>query len=284
MAPTVSEAEEMLKAQEKYGRFIAIGYQWSYSEAIQRLKKDVSDGVFGEAISLKTAISWPRDKAYYGRGGGWAGRIQRNGSLILDSIASNACAHYLHNMLFVLGDGAERSASVKKLQAECYRANEIENFDTCCIKMETETGIPLYFAASHATDIRCNPRLVYTFQKATVTYSQDEGSQIVAEFHDGSKKYYGDPFEKPFKKLWDAVNFAKSGIAPICTVQTGLPHVRVIEELYRTTPVNDFPKDLVEADRDRNALYVKGLFQALYDAYEKEAMLSEVFPALCQKK
>lgn len=283
VAPTVKEAEEMLNAQTKYGRFIAIGYQWSFSDAVQKLKADIADGILGDPISFKTAISWPRNKAYYNRGAGWAGRIERDGNLILDSIASNACAHYLHNMLFLLGEKPETSAFALDVQAECYRANEIENFDTCCIKARTEKGVSLYFAATHATQERRNPQFVYTFQKGKVTYSQDEGSEITAEFHDGKKIVYGDPFSNPFKKLWDAVEGVKSKATPICTVQTALPHVKLIEELYRTTPIFDFPKDRVRSSAEQDALYVEGLYESLYNAYEKEALFTEIDPALFKK-
>ena len=40
VAPTVEEAGKMLRAEKQYGKFIAVGYQWSFSEAIQTLKKD----------------------------------------------------------------------------------------------------------------------------------------------------------------------------------------------------------------------------------------------------
>jgi hypothetical protein len=76
-------------------------------------------------------IQWPRSRSYYRRGGGWGGRIEMNGVPVYDSIAANACAHYLHNMLFVLGDAPDESAVPLRVEAECLRANDIENFDTC---------------------------------------------------------------------------------------------------------------------------------------------------------
>ena len=279
-APTEKEALEMLQAQEKYGHFLAIGYQWSYSDAIQKLKQDLLNGVLGKPVSLKTAISWPRNRAYYSRGSGWAGKIQQNGCMILDSIASNACAHYLHNMLFLLGERMGSSANVKVVQGECYRANDIENFDTCTLRLETESGAELYFAATHAANQKRNPIFSYTFEKAVVTYSRDEGSQIVARFSDSSTRVYGDPFESPFKKLFDAVECVKHGKAPLCTVESALPHVRLIQSLYHTVPVHDFPKDKVLLDPQTDGRYVEGLFKALYSAYDKKEMLSQVAPQL----
>jgi len=41
-----------------------IGYQWSYSEGIQSLKKDILSGLFGKPIRMKSLCLWPRDFAY----------------------------------------------------------------------------------------------------------------------------------------------------------------------------------------------------------------------------
>jgi len=274
VSPTVSDANAMLEAEKEYGKWIAIGYQWSFSEAIQELKKDIISGVLGAPISLKTAISWPRTRAYYQRGGGWGGRISKDGVMILDSIASNACAHYLHNMLFVLGDAMDISAEVDSFEAECYRANDIENFDTCSLKLKAK-GVPLYFIASHAADKHKNPVFLYKFENADVTFSQSEGSQIKAVFKDGTEKYYGDPFKDGFKKVTDCVDSIKNGTYPVCRVKTAIPHARFIEELYKTTKIVDFPKEAITENAKQDGVCVNGLFDAMYKAYEAEAMLSE---------
>lgn len=276
-APTVEETGRMLEAEKKYGRFIAIGYQWSYSDAIRELKADILKGTLGAPRTLKTTVSWPRSRAYYARGGGWGGRIQKDGRLILDSIASNACAHYLHNMLFVLGNTMQTSAEIETLQAECYRANAIENFDTCSMKLTSKDGIEIYFAATHAADRTRNPEFVYTFEKGVITYAQDEGTGIVAQFYDGSRKNYGDPFEEPFRKLWDCIDAIRNGTVPTCTVQTAKPHVQVIEALYRTTPIADFPAEAVGVNEESDTVFVSGLYEDLYAAYEKCCLLSELY-------
>jgi len=275
-APTIEEAMEMIRAEKKYGRFIAIGYQWSYSDAIQALKADILNGVLGKPKFFKTVISWPRNRDYYQRGSGWAGKIKKDGRMILDSIASNACAHYLHNMFFLLGDTMETSATVTEVQAECYRANDIENFDTCCIKMKTQDGTNLYFAATHAAKQERNPEFVYVFENAKVVFSQDDSSLIVAEFHDGSKKIYGNPTENDLKKLQDCVEASRNKTVPICTVKTALPHIALIETIYQTTPIFNFPQKDIYQDDDKNAIYVRDLYAQVCRAYEQGVMFSEI--------
>lgn len=275
VSPTVSDANAMLEAEKQYKKWIAIGYQWSFSQAMQEFKKDIMSGALGAPLSLKTAISWPRNRAYYQRGGGWGGRISKEGVMILDSIVSNACAHYLHNMLFVLGGNMEESATVESFEAECYRANDIENFDTCSIKLKAN-GVPLYFIASHAADKHKNPEFLYKFENADVTFSQSEGSQITALFKDGTIKCYGDPFKDAFKKVTDCIAAIRNGTTPICHVHTAIPHAIFIEELYKTTKINDFPKEIISENAKHDGVCINGLFDAMYKAYDTEIMLSKV--------
>lgn len=272
-APTVEDVNAMLEAEKMYGKWIAIGYQWSFSRAMQSLKKDILSGALGRPLSFKTAISWPRDLAYYGRGIGWAGKISGDGALILDSIASNACAHYLHNMLFLLGDSMDTSATVSETEASCFRANHIENFDTCSIKMKAD-GILLYFIASHAAEKKKDPEFIYRFENATVEFSQDRGAEIKATFRDGTVKYYGDPFDNTFGKLWDCVDAIREESCPICTAKTALPHVKLIENIYRDVPIHDFPGELVRFDEEKQRFFVEGLYEKMYAAYDAEALLS----------
>lgn len=277
LAPTEEEGRQMLAAEETYGKFIAIGFQWSYAQAILDLKQDVLDGVLGKPLSMKTIIRWPRDLQYFGRSTGWAGSVMRNGKLVLDSIASNACAHYLHNMLFLLGDKMDESAQVERLQGQCLRANAIENFDTCTLRMQTSKGVNLYFAAAHPVDTQRNPIFEYRFEKATVYYAAAKGAPIRAVFHDGREKDYGDPAgAADFRKLWDCVAAVRNGTKPVCTVKTALPHTMCIEKLYREVPVEDFPKEQVQFNEEKNRLEVKGLFEKLDAAYEEEKLLREV--------
>jgi len=275
VAPTLSDVNKMLDAEKEYGKFIAIGYQWSFSDAILSLKKDILDGVLGAPLSMKTAISWPRDLAYYRRGDGWGGKIAKDGITVLDSIASNACAHYLHNMLFLLGNTMDQSAAAEHIEADCLRANDIETFDTCTIRARA-AGVPIYFAASHAAEQTRNPEFIYTFEKATVRFSKNEDSLIHATFENGEEKCYGNPFANDIKKLWDSIDAAASGKAPVCTVKTAAAHTALIEDIHKTASYRTFDKESIVLTESGDRLYVKGLFDDLYSAYEKGLLFSEL--------
>ncbi len=275
-APSVDEVRQMMAAEKQYGKFIAIGYQWSFSEAILSLKKDILRGDLGKPQCFRTFISWPRDYAYYARGGGWGGKMYRDGKPLYDSIASNACAHYLHNMFFLLGDRLDRAAMPELLGAECVRANRIETFDTCTIRARA-AGAELYFAATHAAAEKRDPLFCYTFENAEVRFAQKgEPPLITATFRDGSTRVYGDPFA-PFAayKMWQCIRAVREGSVPVCTAETALPQTAFIEGLHKTVSITEFDPAIVRETDAHDALYVDGLCATLYRAYENACLLSE---------
>jgi len=134
LCATIEDAKEIIKIEKSKNKIVAIGYQWSFSEAIQELKHDIISGKFGKPKRLKTLVLWPRDFAYY-NGNSWAGRKQDSaGNWVLDSVASNATSHFLHNMFYLLGKEINQSTHPALVLAELYRANKIENYDTAFVK------------------------------------------------------------------------------------------------------------------------------------------------------
>ena len=102
-AGTIQEVRAAIEAEKAAGRWVAVGYQWSFSPAVQALKEDIRTGLFGAAKRFKCLYLWPRDEGYYTRND-WAGkRRDAEGAWVLDSPVQNAMAHDLHNMFYVLG-------------------------------------------------------------------------------------------------------------------------------------------------------------------------------------
>lgn len=271
-APTSDECYQMMEAEKRTGRFIAIGFNMAFATGTLELKQDILDGVFGKPLSMKTIILTGRKLDYYGRGSGYAGCISKNGHLVLDSVASNACAHYVYNMLYLLGDKMNTAADANLEQCECYRANDIENFDTCTMKL-TAAGIPLFFAASHAADIGTPYTFCFEFENATVT--NGEGGTYLATFKDGTTKTYANPLSHgEGKKTFDCIDAIKNGTLPVCGVHTTLPHVKLIEDIYKNIPIVNFPaKEVACID---NKMTVTNLGERMLNAYEKTCMLSEI--------
>ncbi|HEV2296550.1 MAG TPA: Gfo/Idh/MocA family oxidoreductase [Tepidisphaeraceae bacterium] len=280
MCVTVRQAQEMRCARDRAGRHVAIGYQWSFSPAIQRLKSDIQAGLFGRAKRLKTIVLWPRDESYYGRNR-WAGRqYDEQGGPIFDSPVSNACAHYLHNMLYVLGAQTDRSAAPDRVTAELYRAHPIENYDTAALRCWTVDGVEILFVVSHATRQTHGPELRYEFEKAVVTFAEHRGGEIIARFNDGAERNYGSPWESSDTgKLWATLRAIRSGAPTVCGIEAAVAQTQVTAAVQESMPSPlPFPPNLVRVEGEPGArkTWVEGLEAVLAESYQQCRLPSEL--------
>jgi len=268
VSPTIQEAKKMAEVRDKTGKFVAIGYQWSHSKAIQELKKDIQSGMFGKPKRLKTLVLWPRAKSYYGRNN-WAGcKKAKDGNWILDSVVSNATAHFLHNMFYVLGDKTDTSAKPKSVTAELYRANDIENYDTAAIRVITEDGAELLHFASHAVKETQDPIFFYEFEEANVIFGDSNfGRNIVAFHKNGTWKQYGDPFKDTLNKLWMAIDSVITGKPVVCGIEAASSLTITVNAAQESSEIVDFPKDMVELDQGRDLVWVHGIGDILKMCY-----------------
>lgn len=274
---TLEDAQAMMEAEQKYGRFIAIGYQWSYTDAILALKRDLLAGRFGKPLRFKSMVLWPRSHAYYHRNN-WAGRIRSvDGVWVLDSPVNNAAAHYLHNMLFLLGKSLELSARPDSLQAELYRANRIENYDTASMRVMTEENIPLLFTTAHPIQHDCGPLAHYELEDAVIEYPS-ETEEFIVRFRNGQVERYGSPTVTSANKIWQAAEAVHTGNPVVCSIRTALPHMMCVLGAQEAG-VKDFPQEMVKLqekeDGDR-LTWVEGLEDALVKSYKQDQMPSEM--------
>ncbi len=275
-----SDANLIEDAAKKAGKFVMIGYQWSYSNPIIELKSDILAGKLGAPKFLKTLILWPRNKAYFTRGSGWAGKLTaKDGTVINDSIAANACAHYIHNILYVCGKD-KLAAEAKDIKADLIRVNDIENFDNATISFSLENGAKCLFVAAHSTAVSLNPMFEYRFEKATVKYSQST-NDIIAYFEDGTEKNYGNPLAaKGASKAYIAIEGClDENYAPACSHITAAEHTKLIEEVQKNEIKDANPEFVFEKD---SLLYIDGIDEVMKKCYNEEIMLrdTEIFAKL----
>ena len=277
---TLEQAAEMRHARDVAGREVSVGYQWSFSEPIQELKRDILAGVLGEPRRLTTMVLWPRDESYYRRNK-WAGRLYTGQAHpVFDSPVNNACAHYLHNMLYVLGDATHTSAVPVRLTAELYRAHPIETYDTAALRCWTDRGAEILFLVSHATTGTRGPVFRYEFSRGTVFYAEDKEGQIVARFADGTTKNYGTPPSgADMSKLWATTASLRSGTPTVCGIEATLAQTQVVCAAQDSMPDSvDFPASLVhvEGAPGNRKTSVTGLEEVLAQCYERDLLPSEL--------
>ncbi len=286
LSADVRDIDIIKAAKEKAGKFVYIGYQLGFSKEMLEFKNDIADGMYGEVKEMKALVLRPRNKEYFERGGGWAGRITaKDGTLLYDSIANNSAAHYLFNMLFVMGDKAE-AMMPKSIKAELLRANNLENFDTSKIDMELSNGAFAHFIAAHPVDKTIDNMFEYTFEKAKVYHTcrcneymrsllpkeYTEEGELVAIFNDGTKKVYGDPFCDQMRKLTEAIKAVENNDISdnSCGVDAAGVQSKVIDMVQNDFKIYPTKKSLTI--EENNALYVKGLFEAMMEAYKNPQM------------
>ena len=288
-AGAIQEVRAAIEAEKAAGRWVAVGYQWSFSPAVQALKDDIRTGLFGAPLRFKCLYLWPRDEGYYARND-WAGRRRdAEGAWVLDSPAQNAMAHDLHNMFYVLGREKETSARPAEVVAELYRANAIENFDTAAARIRTEDGVEILFLVSHASEEDRGPVARYEFEQAVVR-CDSRTSGLWAEFPDGTRRDYGVPDAEPMNKLWRSIAGAREpGSRPLCGLEAAASQTLCVNGIQDSMPrVRDFPEGLVRVVEGPGARrlevvtpgakrrVVEGLDQALGACYEAWRLPSEM--------
>jgi len=260
VAALPSETAAMIAARDKSGKSLSIGYQWSYSNAAQRIKQDISEGIYGKPLRLSTRVLWPRDRAYYSRGSGWAGCEKDSaGRWVLDSVANNATAHYLHNMFYILG-GAGRSAMPDILRAVLMRANPIQMYDTAFFEMKSGDTI-ISFIATHAGESENSIVSRFEFENGVITYDDRINTRFSGKLNDGTVIDYGNPAELPSCPIWKVIDSLREGKGFDCPIEAAIPHNRVMIAALISSDIGTFP-DICD---DGRRFYVPGLDQVCRD-------------------
>lgn len=265
-AATLPQSEHMAAVAKKTGRNLHIGFQLSYVPAVWRLKQDIMDGVFGKPKKLSSLICWPRNGAYYARS--WCARLKWNGAYVLDSIAMNACAHYLHLMYFLLGDTMDTAARPEAVEAVLCRANDIETFDTAMLRA-TAKGAQLHFLATHTCEKRVNPTMRFEFENAVVEMTEGEDEDAIrAVFSDGTVKNYGPVKPEFFNKVPYCCDVVRGIRAPVCTPATASAHLKTVNAVTELVPVMALEGTVNEKD----VVVVAGMDEVLEQSFREGKM------------
>lgn len=276
------EIESMLEAEATCKKTVTVGYQWSFSPAIQNLKADILAGRFGRSIRLKSLAGLPRPVSYYRRNR-WAGKQWTDlGQPVFDSPVNNAAAHFLHNMLYILGKSQTESASVVDGEADLWRSYAIENYDSAAIRLWTEDRTALLFYASHAVEGKEGPAFSFEFESATINYEErtldgHDQSSIVARLETGEIINYGSPNVGYEAKLWQALESARTENIPLCGIAAAAAHSRAVLLVQKIggkirTFSENFRREVMEPSA---RVYAAGLQEALRKGYDTGTLFRE---------
>ena len=182
-----AELDKMLSVEQLARRDTNVGFNFIIEQPRQNLKRRLVAGEFGKLLKVGFTGLWPRTRAYYQRAS-WAGRLMLNNHIVLDSPLGNALAHYAHNVLYWAGtDELHHWADIAWVQAELYRAHEIQGTDTIFLQAKTTQDVTLEIALTHACEGESRHREWLVCENATVVYTTYRSYEI--RWNDGRNEH-----------------------------------------------------------------------------------------------
>ena len=267
------DVAELEKASQESGLMLGVGFQWSFSRRNRMLKQHILEGRYGKVLGIKTCISWMRADQYYRS---WHGHLYASdGSLLMDSVISNAMAHYLHFGLFLLGPTMDTARMPKSVKASLYRAKSIESFDTCSVQCEFEDGLTHNLYLTHAAISSRYLQIQIQFEHATASIlSDDSDGKLLVTLEDGTVLNYDELAQErnvSHEKIDDmiqAVRHPENGV--VCHAGTTLPFATVCNSLFAEVPIVDFAKEkVIHTEGEAPGEYIPDLFDQMYACFEQ---------------
>jgi len=278
LCATLTDGKQMLDAANESSFQVGMGYQWSYANATQKLKKDIMKGKFGVPLRMKTLCLTPRKESYYARAA-WAGKIQMpNGTKVFDSPVMNATAHDLHNMFYLLGEQQNTSINFTNIEAELYKVKPIENFDTAAFRCNTSNNVEILFYTSHSCKYLIEPLMTFDFEDATILLEGHKNARYIAKYKNGTIEDYGSLCDDPNAKIEKTISAIEQKETFLCGIQAATPHLQCIDILQKMK-YHNIPDEFAQEEifEDKNKLrYIKNIDNTFIQAYSQNLLPGEL--------
>ena len=275
-AASIDDVDAMIQARDRAGLAVLIGFQDMYQPSVGQLKGRILSGEFGTARSVTVIGCWPRGEKYFRRND-WAGRYRRDGRWVMDSPASNALAHFLHLPLFLLGPSLHAAANPVAVAGELYRANPIENYDTCMLRVTLPGQVPVLAAFTHACAESVEPEVVLQMQKASIHYCAHHHIEIRSSAGVERLPLLNNPHKHMLKTFYRC--FHREAPAEMCaSLEMARAHVLTVNLASETAPVVEVPAEFIRITRDSEGhplRTINGIVPALKSCIEHKRLLHE---------
>ncbi len=215
-----------------------MGFQALYHPATLNLKSRLLDGVIGQLCRVTVHAAGARGQTYYGRTA-WAGRLDLDGTWVLDSPINNACAHELQMALFLAGPSLGASAHPTTIAAELYRGNLIQSFDTASLRMQLDVGVDLLVLMTHACEFFIDGVTVIEGECGRVYLVRDT---IVIQTADGEDvvRCESDAREHMVRCFAQLVR-DRDVAGGIATLESARAEVLTVNAAVQASPIYDIP-------------------------------------------
>jgi predicted dehydrogenase len=285
VAATVQDVDQLIAAEHRSDRKVAVGYQHLYSASMQKLKQVLCSGQLGAVKSIELMCGWPRSVQYYSRNQ-WAGRLRVGDDWILDSPANNAHAHYVMNALYLASPEPHSAAIVEEVRAELWRAHRIESADTVQGHFRTGDGVEVRILVTHANIVPIGPVMHVMCERGRAYWLSDEGRATI-RYADGRLEMFDNLIHEQwrfngFRNLVDAIE-GRADV--ICAPAVARAQTVAVDLMHESCPsIVTIPEEFVQEQEDWE-MYppdTKGIFRritgmdcAMNVAFHERAFLSE---------
>lgn len=270
LAGTLEECDAIIDAEARSkGRFVAVGFQDTYSHEMHLLKEKIMKGDLGTIQRIEVVCLWPRPDGYYSRNE-WAGKIRTAAGWVYDSPVNNAMAHFLMLPLWLLGRTLGQSAVIEHLSAKLERARTIESFDTFRLYLQTTAGVNIGFRGSHCSMESWGPVLQIEGSEGVALWNEDRSLIMKRK---GEKLSLPAPrstqaVEEMYRSVLDRVAGRKGFIlSPLCARE----HTRCVTMLHRDFEIATVDPAATCRHPEENGAYVviKDLDEAMRNEFRE---------------
>jgi predicted dehydrogenase len=248
-AGSVDDCDAMIAAMKKSGLPVAIGFQDVYDPVILEAKRAVLIGDIGPVKTVTMRACWPRDSLYFSRNN-WAGALKRDGVWVMDSPAMNALSHFIHLSLFMVGTHELSFATPLSVEAELYRANDIENFDTGAFRWQTDVGAQVVVLMTHACEKTVDPLIVLHGEWGAVEITF---AQVTVRNRGGVRVIPRPPDPRPsMVAAWADVVRGRKPDVPVGTLEMARAHLVAVNGASEAARVHEIEPRHIESRSTRD--------------------------------
>ncbi len=185
----IQDYDDLENCLRRHGKKGAIGFQYLYTDILQRIKGYISSGKYGKVKRVRSYGAWIRYESYYDITN-WGGKVKYDDRWVLDGSINNALAHMVANSLYLATDKEMTMAMPREVQAELYSVHDIEGEDTSSIRVITDQGVEIIMNTTHCSENDSKVETVVECEMAEIIYTDFEhciirvDGQIIEEFED----------------------------------------------------------------------------------------------------
>ncbi len=273
---TIQDHDDLIAYANKYGKPIAVCFQYLHSPLVQTMKEAISAGRYGRVKRVRSIGAWERFDSYFARNS-WAGKLRVGSDWVLDGTINNPLAHVLSNNLYLASMDRRRMADPATVQAELYHGHDIEGEDTSSLRIVTADGVEVVYQATLCAEEAREPTTTVDCENATIEYA--EFTTITVTYKDGAREqstYEKDRFVTMLERLASDYENERPYLSSLETCRPFTLAVNGAFESSRLT--HGIDKEYVRRCDKAGEIKttIEGLEDRMQQAYEQGQVLSEV--------